>query len=618
MPLVAGSKLGPYEIAGPLGAGGMGEVYRAQDARHDRPVAVKVLRPEAHSPSGVERFLREIRIAAQLTHPHILPLIDSGEQSGLLFYVMPYIEGETLREQIAGTGELAISEGSLILRHILDALAYAHSRGVVHRDIKPENVLLSNRHALMTDFGIAKALDNLSNPTSGDTANSLTTSGTILGTPAYMAPEQVSGDTVDHRADLYAVGVMAYEMFTRRLPFQATTAQQMMAAHLAKPAAEILPWRPEMPPRFAKAVMRCLEKDPRKRWQSAGDLLAEIETTTADTQKTPLKLEVANDLEEHEFTLTERVCRKLNRATLDPRIIGDHLTYVDNQVRSDVLVFFLHGLGLDHGDFDPILKRLKYRGASPTLYGGEPERRGRISLSLADHVVILREWLRDMVERLQPTTVIMVGFSLGADMGFKLLQEAAAQEMPRVDGFLSLECNLSLETCFASRVLANINPDHPDMSVGELGRFGDTSASLEDWLNIHEYLVRVLRKFQGDVGVLQKAAADIVNPFKESAGFEIFARWFREARKRTGALRLVFSNDQGSMAALAKLKLANLDAGILNEEFPESVIAVVPNSNHFALMSTDRLLRQIEDLVGQTRAIKQSTTAGGSFKQSHT
>lgn len=617
MGLSPGTKLGPYEVAGPLGAGGMGEVYRARDTRHDRSVAVKVLQPEAYAAAGSDRFLREIRIAAQLTHPHILPLIDSGEQSGVLFYVMPYIEGETLREQIARSRELPISEGALILRHILDALAYAHSRGVVHRDIKPANVLLSNRHALVTDFGIAKALDNLSDRSTVATASDVTAAGTILGSPAYMAPEQVGGDTVDHRADLYALGVTAYEMFAGRLPFQVTTAQQMMAAHLAKPADEILQWRPEMPPRLAKAVMKCLEKDPRSRWRSAEELLAEIEAATVGSQQTLAIREETNELVEHEFTLSERVCRKLDRATLDPRIIGDHLTYVDNQVRSDVLLFFLHGLGLDHRDFEPILKRLRYRGVSPTLYGGEPERRGRVSLSLADHVVILRECLRDVVERLQPSTVVMVGFSLGADMGFQLLVGSTEDEVPRIDGFLSLECNLSLDTCFASRVLANITPDRPETSVSELRRFGDTAATLEDWLNIHEYLVKVLRKFQGDIGVLQRAAADLVRPFKESPGFGVFARWFREARKQTPVLRLVFSNDETSMTALARLRLENLDTGILGEEFPESIITVVPNANHFALMTTENVLRQIDELVAQARAIKQSSAAVGSLKPSH-
>ena len=434
------------------------------------------------------------------------------------------------------------------------------------------------------------------------TTNLITAMGTTVGTPAYMAPEQVGGDVVDHRADLYAIGVAAYEMLGGRLPFQVTTAQQMMAAHLAKAPDPLVKWRPGIPARLANAVMKCLEKNPADRWQSAADLLGEIEAAAEEQTKTPASVEIANQLAEHRFTLTERVCRKLNRATLDPRIIGDHLDYVDNQVRSDVLVFFLHGLGLDHRDFEPILKRLRYRGVSPTLYGCESERRGRISLSLADHVVILREWLREVRERFQPATLVMVGFSLGADMGFELLLGPADEPTPRIDAFLSLGCNLNFDTCFVSRVLASIAPEHPEMSIGDLRRLGDSAISLDEWLNIHEYLVKVLRKFEGDIGVLQRSAADIVWPLKEMPGFDVFARWFRGARECLPALRLVFPNDSGSMAALARLKLENLDIGILGGEFPEGTITVSASGDHFDLMTAEHVLRQVDELVAEARA----------------
>jgi len=600
MPLAPNTRLGPYEIATALGAGGMGEVYRARDIRHDRVVAVKVLSQKVSLPGAGERFFREIRIAAQLTHPHILPLIDSGESDGVLFFVMPYIEGETLRQRIARSGELPIRESIRVLRHVTDALAYAHARGVIHRDMKPENVLLSDRYALVSDFGIAKAIREMSSPDTSATIGLTTVAGTILGTPAYMAPEQAGGETVDHRADIYSTGVMAYEMLTGRLPFQATSAQQMMAAHLTKVADSILKWRPETPPQLANTVMKCLEKRPADRWQSATELLAAIEAS--EEAKTPAAPENPHELIEGQFKITERVCRKLNRATLDPRIIGDHLSYVDNQLPSDVLVFFLHGLGLDHRDFEPILKRLPYRGVSPTLYGCEPERRGRISLSLADHVVILREWLRELTERCQPTIIMMVGFSLGADMGFELLLGPTDEPGPRIDAFLSLECNLSLDTCFVSQVLANFSAEHPEMCVAELRRLGDSARSLDEWLNIQEYLVRVLRKFQGNISVLQRAGADIVRPFRDEPGFAVFARWFRGARERVRALRLVFSNDSGSSAALARLRLENLDNGILGGEFPESAIRVSANADHFELMSAEHVLRHVDELVINVRA----------------
>ena len=585
-----------YRIERELGEGGMATVYAARDVRHDRPVAIKVLRPDTYSPSGAERFLREIRIAAQLTHPHILPLIDSGEGDGTLFYVMPFIAGETLRARLARGGELPVGEAVRILRHVLDALAYAHDHGVVHRDIKPENILLSDRHALVADFGVAKALGAASATPSPNAATKLMTAvGTTVGTPAYMAPEQIGGDNVDRRADLYSVGVVAYEMLTGRLPFDVDTPQRMLAAHLASPPHPLLQCRPGVPRDLAAAVMRCLEKRPADRWQDAAQLLEAIEAAPSGEWRTPASLEVANTLVERRFPLGERVCRKLNRATLDPRVIGDHLRYVDNQVESDVLVVFLHGLGLDHRDFGPILERLPYRGLSPTLYGCEPDRRAGASLSLADHVVILREWLHEVAAQCRASKVLLVGFSLGADIGFELLSGADAP--PRIDAFLSLECNLCLDTCGVSRVLCSFTPDRPDTWVAELRKFSDGELSLDEWLNIHEYLVKVLRKFQRDIGPLRRAAADIVRPLKEGGEFDVFARWFRSARARVPVLRLVFSDSSSSLAALARLKLVNLDHGILGEEFPEDVITVVEDADHFDLMATERVMRHVDELV---------------------
>jgi len=580
----------------------MGEVYRARDTRHDRSVAVKVLRQDVSTLVGAERFLREIRIAAQLTHPHILPLIDSGEAGGALFYVMPFIEGETLRNRLLREGELPVSEIVRILHQITDALAYAHAHGVVHRDIKPENVLLSDRHALLADFGVAKALSDLSSSGSTATTNLVTALGSTVGTPTYMAPEQVGGNIVDHRADLYGIGVVAYEMIGGRLPFQASSAQQMMAAHLTQAPDPITKWRPAISVRLANAVMKCLEKKAADRWQSSADLLAEIEAVGTEI-KTPAAVETTNELTVHRFTLSERICRRLNRATLDPRVIGDHLSYVDNQVRSDVLVFFLHGLGLDHADFESILQRLRYRGVSPTLYGCEPERRGRISLSLADHVVILRELLKDVRERFHSETVVMVGYSMGADMGFELLLGPTDEPTPRIDAYLSLECNLGLDTCFVSRLLADIDPAHPELSIAKLRGLGDSAASLDEWLNVEEYLVKVLRKFQGDIGVLQRTAADIVHLFSETPGFEVFARWFSGARERVRALRVVFSSDPRTRAALDRLKLDNLDKGILGGEFPEDIITVSKNADHFKLMATEHVVRQVDELVAEARAV---------------
>ena len=586
-----------YRLEGELGSGGMAVVYGAVDVRHDRRVAIKVLRREISATVGAERFLREIRIAAQLTHPHILPFIDSGESDGLLYYVMPRVEGETLRSRLVRQGELPIGEAIRILRDLLDALTYAHARGVVHRDIKPENVLLSDRHALVADFGVAKALGiSWAAETVVGTA-----AGTMVGTPAYMAPEQVSGlPTVDHRADIYAVGLVAYEMLTGRLPFRGDTPQQMMAAHVVQQPEPVSQYRPAVPPRLASAIARCLEKRPADRWQTAAELLAQMDVAAAESSTPAGVAPPAREIVQRRFALSERVCRKLDRATLDPRIIGDHLSYVDNQASSDVLVFFLHGLGLDHRDFEPVLHRLPYRGMSPTLFGGEPGRQVRPALALNDHVVILREWLTDVIERTRPSLVVMVGFSLGADMGFELLR-ILTDDTPRVDAFLSLGSNLTVETTFVSRVMAGFSPDRPEQLVADLSRLGSGAATLDEWIHMHEYLVKVLRKFQGDVAPLQRSAADIVRLLSGSQGFEVFTNWFRTARQRVSAFRVVFSDDEQTRNILSRLKLENLDRGILGEEYPEDTIVVVPHTDHFELMTTDHLLGWVGELVGDVR-----------------
>ncbi len=256
----------------------MATVWLAEDLKHRRRVAVKLLRPELSAAMGPERFRREIEIAAGLHHPHIMPLFDSGDVEGLLYYVMPFEEGETLRARLKREGRLAIPTATRLMREVADALAHAHARGVVHRDIKPENILCSGQHVLITDFGIAKALAG-SQGTDAGTDLTLTQAGTSLGTPAYMAPEQVAGDPdADHRVDLYALGVMTYEALTGAPPFAGQSAQQILAAHLAQQPAPIRDHRAEVPAELETIVMRCLEKEPSARWQSADELSTEIES----------------------------------------------------------------------------------------------------------------------------------------------------------------------------------------------------------------------------------------------------------------------------------------------------------------------------------------------------
>jgi eukaryotic-like serine/threonine-protein kinase len=258
-----------------LPGGAMSRVFVAMDRQLGREVVMKVLPPEVAAELSADRFRREIQFAAKLQHPHIVPLLSSGEVDGTPYFTMPFVEGESLRARLARVGELPIPEAVRILREVASALSYAHKHGVIHRDIKPDNVMLTDEFAVVTDFGVAKAL---SASTKSSEAQTLTGLGISLGTPAYMAPEQAIADpSVDHRADIYAFGVMAYEMLTGALPFVGRSLQATLAAHAIEKPESIERRRPGIPHALAALVMRCLEKRPADRQQTAGDLLHELE-----------------------------------------------------------------------------------------------------------------------------------------------------------------------------------------------------------------------------------------------------------------------------------------------------------------------------------------------------
>ena len=252
-----------YVLERELGHGGMATVYLARDLRHGRLVAIKVLRPEIAAALGPERFLREIQTAARLTHPHILPLHDSGEAAGSLFYVMPYIEGESLRDRLEREGQLPLEEALRISREVAAALSYAHSHDVVHRDIKPENILFEAGHAVVSDFGIARAIT----ATAGDT---LTETGIVIGTPAYMSPEQASGTgPIDGRSDVYSLGCVLYEMLAGEPPYTGPSAQIVMAKRLTDPVPSVRRLREGIPPAIDAAVSRALAKAAADRFATA-------------------------------------------------------------------------------------------------------------------------------------------------------------------------------------------------------------------------------------------------------------------------------------------------------------------------------------------------------------
>jgi serine/threonine protein kinase len=282
-----------YVLERELGGGGMSRVFLAHESALGRRVVIKVLLPELAAGVSVERFRREIQLAAQLQHPHIVPLLSAGEADGLPYFIMPFVVGESLRARVTREGELPIAETVRTLRDVVSALVYAHARGVVHRDIKPDNVLLSGGVAVVTDFGVAKAVSASSETPA---LSGLTSMGVALGTPAYMAPEQATASPqTDHRADIYALGAMAYEMLTGTPPFSGRSPQAVLAAHVVEEAPPVELRRPGVPPMLASLVRECLAKRPADRPQAAADVmyaLDSIATPTGGTAPTTAVLPV--------------------------------------------------------------------------------------------------------------------------------------------------------------------------------------------------------------------------------------------------------------------------------------------------------------------------------------
>ena len=273
-----------YELERELLGGGMSRVFVAKDRALGRTIVVKVLPPDLAAGVNRERFRREIQLAAQLQHPHIVPLLSAGEHGELLWYTMPFIDGESLRAAIERKKQFSVRDVTRILHDVVDALAHAHKRGVVHRDIKPANILTQGSHALVTDFGVAKAL-SAALPGVG-----VTTAGMAIGTPSYMAPEQLAGDpTADHRIDLYAVGLLAYELLTGESPFAGPSPRETMAAQLTRDPKPLHEVNPAVPAGLSSLIMRLLAKDPDERPATADAVLDEMDSMTIGGGVTPAK-----------------------------------------------------------------------------------------------------------------------------------------------------------------------------------------------------------------------------------------------------------------------------------------------------------------------------------------
>ena len=376
MTLATGMRVGPYTIAQLIGSGGMGEVYSARDTRLERDVAIKVLPASVSTDADrLRRFEQEARAAAALNHPNILAAYDVGSHDGAPYVVSELLRGATLRELVS-SGALPSRKAVDYAAQIASGLAAAHEAGVVHRDLKPENLFVTHDGRVkILDFGLAK----LAEPPAFAAGQTLlatrkvdTLPGAIVGTVGYMSPEQVRGKTVDHRSDIFSYGAILYEMLSGARAFTGDTPADTISAVLKHEPPPFASLNLSVPTALDRIVQHCLEKDPADRFQSTRDLLFALVALphhSSSSSPTVVRELGGHAVSERGFRLAESVCRKLNRASLDARIIGDELHYLDNGVASDVVVCYLHGLGLDARDFEPALRASRYRSMSSMVRG---------------------------------------------------------------------------------------------------------------------------------------------------------------------------------------------------------------------------------------------------------
>jgi pimeloyl-ACP methyl ester carboxylesterase len=405
-----------------------------------------------------------------------------------------------------------------------------------------------------------------------------------------MAPEQLEGREADARGDLWALGCVLYEMATGRRPYEGSSPASLISSIMKDEPRPVIDIAPLTPPALDRVIRACLAKDPDQRWQSAHDVALALRWPAMEPAAGARS---GGALIEREFVLTAGHVRQL--AERNPRLVGYPVTYVDNQVQSDQLVVFLHGLGADGGQFENFLNASPHRAIAVTLVGfGRLEKR-RPTLGLDDHSRVLRMLLREIITECRPRRTLLVGHSAGADQLLRMMHDDDAAGV-KVDGLIALGPNVSLDTCFATRLYARIDPANPDGTLAILKSLAEHIDSLETWLVVQSYFAQMFIKLGTDLEPLRRYAADLVRPFEQPG--DPLADWYRSAKQRVPHVRLVFSNEEA--AAAEALLARHLESNVLGDDFTEKTFAI-ERVHHLALLDFGLITRQVEGVFSSIR-----------------
>lgn len=596
--LAKGTMVSHYRLVEKIGAGGMGEVYLAEDSKLNRQVALKFLSDNQKNNSSLRRqFTKEAQAAARLQHPNIIIVHEVNEYKGTPYIAMAYIEGQTLNE-LPNLNILPIKDIIEIGMQICSGLTAAHEKGITHRDLKPGNIMVDQTGTVkILDFGLATLSDTISNNDFDSTVTSNPFANKIAGTISYMAPEQLIGQEISPLVDIFAFGIILYELITSEHPFAADSVSEISAKILRDTPVRMTDKRLNIPYDLNRIISRCLHKNPIKRFQTARDICNELEelfhqlNNDVDASISNQSIEeMAPTLTEESYVLTTDLVRTLS--TKDPKMIGTKIAYLDNQVSSDELIFYLHGIGNDHRQFSEVLRELPYRAVAFSLYGFDNNAQYRVPIILQDHSILMHAMLKELCNRLKPQKVIMVGFSSGADHILHCLTSELFDDI-KVKGILSLGCNIHLEDCFATSAFAELTSGDENQILSIIKSFSNNASSISDWLILHNYLATAFSKFKDQTEPLRQYAADILKPFMNDSWAQ-FPKWYKSCVKKIPHVRFII--DTGGYSTLDGIMRQHLEENILGDDFHENTI-VRDTASHMELVKTEIVCKHTLDFM---------------------